>query len=506
MVSLRTTAALLATAAIAVGATPARAATPAAAAGTLYREHCAACHGARRLGDVGPPLLPGSLTRLSRARAAQTIARGRVGTGMPAFGHTLSADQIRSLTALIYTPPARAPRWGMRRIRASHRLYFAPGSLPARPVYRADPLNLFVVVESGCHRVAIVDGDPPYTILTRFPSHFSLHGGPKFSRHGRYVYFASRDGWVTKYDLHRLKVVADVRAGINTRNIALSSDDRYVLVGNYLPHDLVVLDARTLEPLRIVPAVSESGRSSRISAVYDARPRGAFIAALKDAREVWEIPYRDRDLARHLSIRRIRLSAYPDDFFLDPSYRYLIYSARSSDHVEVVDLDSGRAVARIPMPGMPHLGSAITWDYRGDPVFASPNIKTGLVTVVDMRTWKVVRHIRTLGPGYFIRSHQATPYAWVDIVFGPNRDAVQVIDKRTLKIVRTLRPEPGHTSMHIEFDRYGRHAWVSIWERKGAVVIYDARTFRVVKRIPMCKPVGKYNVYNKITLSPGTSH
>jgi hypothetical protein len=27
-----------------------------------------------------------------------------------------------------------------------------------------------------------------------------------------------------------------------------------------------------------------------------------------------------------------------------------------------------------------------------------------------------------------------------------------------------------------------------------------------VKRIPMKKPVGKYNVYNKITRSEGTSH
>ncbi|RMD70917.1 MAG: cytochrome C oxidase Cbb3, partial [Gammaproteobacteria bacterium] len=107
---------------------------------------------------------------------------------------------------------------------------------------------------------------------------------------------------------------------------------------------------------------------------------------------------------------------------------------------------------------------------------------------------------------FFLRSHENTPYAWVDVFFGPNRDAMQVIDKRTLEIVKTLRPEPGKTSAHVEFTKDGRYALVSIWEDDGAVVVYDARTFREVKRIPMKKPSGKYNVYNKIHRSSGTSH
>ena len=40
----------------------------------------------------------------------------------------------------------------------------------------------------------------------------------------------------------------------------------------------------------------------------------------------------------------------------------------------------------------------------------------------------------------------------------------------------------------------------------GAIVVYDGDTLEEVKRIPMNKPVGKYNVYNKITRSAGTSH
>lgn len=35
----------------------------------LYGEHCAACHGADRLGGMGPALLPGNLEPLKRAAA-----------------------------------------------------------------------------------------------------------------------------------------------------------------------------------------------------------------------------------------------------------------------------------------------------------------------------------------------------------------------------------------------------------------------------------------------------
>jgi hypothetical protein len=64
---------------------------------------------------------------------------------------------------------------------------------------------------------------------------------------------------------------------------------------------------------------------------------------------------------------------------------------------------------------------------------------------------------------------------------------------------------PGKTLAHIEFDRYGKYALASLWEDDGALIVFDAATLKEVKRIPMRKPVGKYNVYNKITRSEGTS-
>jgi hypothetical protein len=137
---------------------------------------------------------------------------------------------------------------------------------------------------------------------------------------------------------------------------------------------------------------------------------------------------------------------------------------------------------------------------------ATPNLRQGLVSVLDTEDWKTVAEIETLGPGYFLRSHENSRYAWVDSMIGPKgRDTLQVIDKETLRVVARLTPEPGRTLAHVEFDRYGRYALASLWEDDGAIIVYDARTLRELKRLPMRRPVGKYNVHNKITRSEGTS-
>ena len=516
--------------AAALGAAPGAAPRAHAAepdAGALYAAHCAACHGAGRLGGQGPALLPENLRRLRKTKASQVIANGGAGTQMPGFSERLSPVEIEALTAFVYQPLPRVPRWGAAEIAASRVIDTAAMALGDRPVFDADPLNLFVVVESGDHHVTILDGDRLEPIH-RFPSRFALHGGPKFSPDGRFVYFASRDGWVTKFDLYNLVVVAEVRAGINTRNLAISADGRFLAVANYLPHTLVLLNATDLSLRRVIPAVDRTGKqSSRVSAVYQARPRNSFIVALKDIPEIWEIATDESAKPVYtgmvhsfekgmeeaipasqglFALRRIAIEEPLDDFFFDQSYRHLFGSSRDGGRGVVVNLNVGRPIASVDLPGLPHLGSGITWRYQGRPVMATPHLKEGKVSIIDMTDWRVIETLETLGPGFFMRSHENTPYAWVDVFFGPNRDTLHVIDKRSLEIVKTLRPEPGKTAAHVEFTRDGRYALVSLWELDGALIVYDAATLEEVKRIPMSKPAGKYNVYNKITFSAGTSH
>ncbi|KAA1175921.1 cytochrome C oxidase Cbb3 [Marinobacter salinexigens] len=467
----------------------------------LYQQHCASCHGTDRLGGMGPALLPENLSRLRKADAEQTILNGRAATQMPAFADTLDQTSVAALAEFIYQSPAVVPDWGSAEILSSHLLPHPEGSLPDEPVYEADMMNLFLVVEIGDHHVTLLDGDNMEPIH-RFASRYALHGGPKYSPDGRYVYFGSRDGWITKYDLYNLKVVAEVRAGINMRNIAVSSDGNYVMAANYLPHSLVLFDAQNLELMDVLPVENDTGDSSRVSAVYAAPPRNSFIAALKDIPEAWEITVSDGKA----TVRRMQTDTWLDDFFFDPGYQHVIGAARDGKHGYVINLDTGKTVAELPLPGMPHLGSGITWESQGRRVMATPHFRTGAVSIIDMDTWKVIKTLKTDGPGFFMRSHENSPYAWVDVFFGPNKDKVHVIDKQTLEIVKTLQPAPGKVAAHVEFDRYGKKLLLSIWDEDGAVIVYDANTLEEEKRIPMNKPSGKYNVWNKTHYEEGTSH
>ncbi len=524
-------------AARAVPALLALVALPAAAADVpaLYQQHCAVCHGPGRLGVTGPALLPESLSRLRKPAAIKTIAEGRAATQMLGFADRLAKDEIAALADYIYTAVSPAPTFTEGDIKASRIVTHATGSLPAQPagIFKGvDMMNLFIVVETGDHHVTVLDGDKLEPIH-RFPSRYALHGGPKFTPDGRYVFFASRDGWITKFDIWNLKVVAEIRAGINTRNVAVSGDGKYLAVANYLPHTLVLLDA-DLNLLKVHEVWNkERKESSRVSAVYDAAPRQSFVAALKDVPEVWEISYNPRAddipvgmihdfkykegsfIPGFLNPRRSFLSEPLDDFFFTQNYSELMGSSREAGKGQVVHLDVRKKIADLKLPGMPHLGSGITWNYRPPQgaqdrmVMATPNLKEGLITVIDMQDWSTIKTIPTLGPGFFMRSHENTPYAWTDSMMSKGKDTLQVIDKRTLEKVAEVKTDPGKTLAHVEFTRDGRYVLASLWERKadgGALIVFDAATFKEVKRIPMDKPVGKYNLYNKINRSEGTSH
>lgn len=531
MSSVRWLLAALAIGSAVAAGSPLRAADGNAAVQTvaeLYQQHCALCHAPDRLGGMGPALLPENLARLRRTEAVKLIAEGRVATQMPGFSAQLDQNQIAALAEWIYTPVLPPPQWTEADIRKSHIVHVDPATLSDRPVFAADPLNLFIVVEAGDQHVSVLDGDRLEPIF-RFPSRFALHGGPKFAENGRYVFFASRDGWISKFDLWNLKVVAEVRAGINTRNVAVSPDGRHVAVANYLPHNLVLFDG-DLQLLKSIDATDSSGgQSSRVSAVYDAAPRQSFIAALKDVPEVWEISYdpkaeaiatglvhdfRMREgefIPGYLNPRRTVLAEVLDDFFFNQGYYELMGASRDGSG-QVVNLDVRRKIADLPLQGMPHLGSGITWEWtdgdgRKRTVMASTNLQAAEVTVIDMDSWQVVKRIPTRGPGFFLRSHGNSRYAFVDSMMSPEaRNVLQVIDKRSLEVVREIIGEPGKTLAHVEFTRDGRFALASLWEDPGAIIVYDAERLEEVKRLPMSKPVGKYNVWNKISREEGTSH
>lgn len=73
--------------------------------GEFFRANCAVCHGERRQGSVGPPLLPVTLTEDDEFYF-DVIANGRPGTAMPAWSALgLAPGDIDALIRFLRTEP-----------------------------------------------------------------------------------------------------------------------------------------------------------------------------------------------------------------------------------------------------------------------------------------------------------------------------------------------------------------------------------------------------------------
>lgn len=307
-----------------------------------------------------------------------------------------------------------------------------------------------------------------------------------------------------------VKIKTEVRTGINIQNFAISNDGKYVIIGNYLPNNVVIFNTKDLSTIKIIEAKDSDGNSSRVSGVYSAPPRYSFIVALKDVKEVWEIPYSDEggvvvykgwahDYRKDggegkvenwksgdpFPIRRIMTDDYLDDFFFDPNYINLIGKARNSHNAQVINLDIKKKVATIAFTGAPNLGSAITWNYQGKAVLAAPNTKENKVTIVEMENWQVIKEIKTEGTGLFIRNHSKSSYFWVAVRLDSNHEKLHIINKNTLEIVKTLSPTSRKNTAKIEFTNDGKHVLLSGQKTDAPSIIYDAKTLEVVKHLPM---------------------
>ena len=443
----------------------------------LYLKHCSSCHHPERYGLTGPPLIPETLKRKDDGTIRDIIRDGLPATNMPPFREIIDDKAIEEIISFIRSPLPR-PEWGREEILETRKM---TGLKEVdRPLHTYDLSNLFMVVEGGKGRVAIMDGDSFEVIDTVKVG--AIHGGPKFDYSLRYAYMVSRDGWVVKYDLYQMREAGRVRVGINTRNIAVSDDDRLLAVANNLPMNIVILDTETMEPVEIIEV------GAKVGAVYNLKGRGLFVASMRGMSELWLIRY-----GNGIGVERVRLPEPFDDIFLEPMGRYVIGTSRKGGRMVAYDLEAREVVASVPIEGMPHLASAALWRDGDDLYAAIPHIKSPTLTIFKLYDWRVVKRVEVKGAGFFARTHRDIPYIWVDT----NTDTIQVLSKEGLKVVKDLTPEPGKRAMHIEFTKDGRYALVSIWERDGAVVIYDTTSFKEVKRLPFEKPIGKYNATNK---------
>jgi len=504
----------------------------------MYFQRCAGCHGVLRKGATGKSLLPepnkakkqkGTL-KLGTKRLSKIIKLGTEG-GMNNFDDIFSDEEINMLARYIQMEPPIPPEMSLALMKERHKVFIEPADYPDKPLHGRNWENFFVVIERDAGKIAIIDGDT-HEIVDHIDTGYAVHVIKATEHHntetpvggvaGRFWYTQGRDGKMTKIDLWQQPgsmLVAEAQMAYDARDVAVSGDGKYVIGGAYWPPHFVILDAVTMEPLKVVSTrgVNVDGdfvNESRVAAIYTTPSQSSFWVALKELGQMWQVDYRDLD---NLAIKQVNSAKFLHDGFFDPTGRYFQIAANASNKMVIVDSETGKLEAMIDTAKLPHPGPGANWnDDTCGPVGGTTHLGEGKVTVWGNdpkghkdQAWKVCYTVDTDGPGVFIRTHPKSDYVWADQTKHPEpeiQQSVQVIDKKTRKIIKTLRvtEEEGKAAVHIEFNADGSEVWVSVWNRAdagnptGEIVVYDSKTLKELKRIKgLTTPTGKFNVYNR---------
>jgi len=378
----------------------------------------------------------------------------------------------------------------------------------------------------------VVDGDKK-EIVAHIPTGYAVHVIKALEHSsaahpenpddvGRFWYTMGRDGKMTKIDLWQnpdKMLVAETKIAYDARDVAVSGDGKYVVGGGYWPPHFVIVDAKTMQPLKVVSTrgVNVDGdyvNESRVAAIYDTPNEKSWLVSLKELGQMWQVDYSDID---NLRIDKMDTAKFLHDGFFDPTGRYFQIAANASNKMVVVDTKERKKEALIDVDKLPHPGPGANWnDAKCGPVGGTTHLGVGKVTVWGNdpekhadAAWKVCYEVQTDGPGLFIRTHPKSKYYWADQTKHPEpavQQAVQVIDKETRQIVKTITvtDKPGQAAVHMEFNADGTEVWVSAWNMKdskepnGEIVVYDANTLEEKTRIKgFYAPTGKFNVTNR---------
>ncbi len=234
--------------------------------------------------------------------------------------------------------------------------------------------------------------------------------------------------------------------------IAISADKRYQ-ISSITPFQLQIQDARSGNVLLSKTVRNFHGDRSGISAVYTLPVRESFIVALTDIAEIWQISYADEPppgfaswvhdyrvdsgenaKADAFPVRVIHTNSPLSDLYVDPQGVFLV-GVSSHGKLQIVDLDMARVVAdKIRSSPKPRPALALQWKHQSGALLAIPDMLDGIVSLVNMDSWKIIQQINIPGPGEFLTNEDNLSVARLRIISGPSKGIIVTIDKLSLEL------------------------------------------------------------------------
>ncbi len=485
----------------------------------IFFNRCAGCHGTLRKGATGPNLEPKRTRQLGTDTIKAVLTNGLPG-GMPAWGKMgiLKPDEVDLMAKFVQLPPPEPPQLPMDKIQASWHLIVPPDKRPTKPQTKRNWKNFFGVVLRDAGKVAIIDGDTKEklaVINTGFAVHIL-----RSSSTGRYFFAVGRDGRVSLIDLWSdpPKLVAQAQGCFDARSVDASKykgyEDKYIIEGCYWPPQYVVYDGTTLKPLAMHPVTSDTYdtheplKEVRVASIVASHYDPLWVVSLKEAGYVGLVDYSKPGFPMTTKIPGER---FLHDGGWDHTKRYFMVAANMRNQMVVVDVKNKKFITKFETGIKPHPGRGANWkDPKYGWVNATSHIGEPKLTIYGadpegspQNAWKVVRSIKLQSAGsLFVKTHPKSPWVWIDFPLSNKPEITRqvcVYSKAKGAIEKCWKVADHGRVVHFEYNAAGDEVWMSVWDKKGEIVIYDDKTLKEKKRIRgdwLVTPTGKFNVTN----------
>ena len=224
----------------------------------LYQDNCASCHGSDHGGYLAPALNAETLKGRSPTALRTIVMAGSFDTLMPPFYGKLSDDEIRGVIKHLQTTPKQPnPAWTIDDMKKSIKVYVKDeSSLPSKPTFQIDNIdNLIGVAARGKYgrgegSKAIFINSTTHQKVGEVPTGTAAHIIDFNPANPRWAYVKTDTAEIFKVDLYSMKAVRSIKTGYNGPGMGVSRDGKYIMAGSFVPHNAVILDADTLEPLK----------------------------------------------------------------------------------------------------------------------------------------------------------------------------------------------------------------------------------------------------------------
>jgi len=469
----------------------------------LFQDNCASCHGSDHGGFLAPALNSTTLKGRSPTALRSLIMTGSFGTLMPPFYGRLSDENIRGLVDHIQsTPKLDNPPWTIEDMKQSLKVYVKDESqLPSAPTYKIDSTDDLIGVAArgkhgrGAGAKAVFINSKSHQIVGEIPTGVAAHIIDFNPANPRWAYVKTDSAEIFKVDLYSMQAVRSIKTGFNGPGLGVSRDGKYLMAGSFVPHTAVILDADTLEPLKLfeLEGIDPDGNmvSSDSGMIIGSPYADIFAIALENAGQVWVI-----DLEEGFPVTKIKnVGRHLHDAFLTHKGRKLMIASYDDSIVAVIDLKDRKVIKKLAGGCVPHVGGGAAVKVDGRTLGFGTNFGTCEKTVVsvwDLDKMELIKEVPVSGGTESPAAHANAPYVAVDIITKDRRArTIQLIDKKTLEVVKTL--DVGGHAYFPEYSADGKFLYVSAGYAGDEVVVYDSFSLKKVATIQMESPAGIFS-------------